>query len=245
MDSKISHDLACEMAARNGRDAFNPDVQRSSKDQTYDQALRLEQIDSEKDILNDTFGIDPNPIRGHEITSTTLSRSPAGIANAMPSEFRALHIENIVRIVCARRFWNARSHIQGELAQLLLSALRQCIRGERRFMMGERGYDKEAPMDLITEPEITFHSTEEQHVPSVVRHWFLRPGTTLDVRCGSTYGRPEASPALISYPDNLRTQHLVYTVRPIPYLRCHILVFAINPSQPLVTLVAKRMRYAP
>lgn len=126
-----------------------------------------------------------------ETAYNLLQMSPAQIANYIPGHFRVLHVEQVLRSDLAqdlRRFQDRlRRTLSGKSADKLRHFMPPEIRGSRRV---------EDMIDHLVRPRITFHGTQRQNVPGIVRHGFIGPGRRNpdtgaghEVRCGSTYGR--------------------------------------------------------
>lgn len=132
-----------------------------------------------------------------------LQASPAQIAARVPGHCRVLHVEQVLRSDLAQDLQNFQCRLRYTLSSKSADSLRpfmpQELRGTRRV---------EDMIDHLVRPRVTFHGTQRQHVPSIVRHGFITPGkrnpntgTEHKVRCGSTYGRgvyssPDAAFAL-------------------------------------------------
>lgn len=125
-----------------------------------------------------------------ELAYQLLHKTANDIAAMLPSEFRVLHVEQVLRADHARSL----ARYQDQLRQRLMKQPSHTLRA---FVPRElRNPRIEDMVDHLVKPRITFHGTQRQHVPSIVRHGFVLPGTVnpatgerLDVRCGSTYGK--------------------------------------------------------
>lgn len=141
-----------------------------------------------------------------------LGKTPEHICALVPSEFKVLHIEKVIRRDLARDFHSQTLRIHDQLNEFSATHLRKNIPVNHRFRLKS----KEAMVDHLLQPHLTFHGTQRHVIPSIVRNGFLLPGdlnplsnTEHGIRCGNTYGRgiyssPSAHFAL-SYSDNEAT----------------------------------------
>ncbi|KAI6091326.1 ADP-ribosylation [Hypoxylon rubiginosum] len=120
-----------------------------------------------------------------------LQQTPQEICSRIPSKYRILHVEEVLRDDLARRFHNKREKMRTELSRQSHAALRACVPSHLQHTRR-----KEVLLEHLMGPRVTFHGTARQFVPSIVRYGFLQPGKKIpgtdkshDVRCGSTYGR--------------------------------------------------------
>jgi hypothetical protein len=118
-----------------------------------------------------------------------LKKTAQQISDGIPHPFRVLHIEEVLRSDLARAFDRRQEKLRAMLATKSLASLRHHIPPQLRH-----GNRKEDFVDYLVKPIMTFHGTQRQYVPSIVRHGFLKPGgknpsTKIEheVRCGSTY----------------------------------------------------------
>ena len=114
--------------------------------------------------------------------------TPQDIVAHIPSGLRVLHIEEVIRHDLARTFAAHRESMRQQL--LTLPSLRKYMPA------GFKSHRHADHVEHLVSPKLTFHGTQRQYVPSIVRHGFLRPGTVNpgtnaehDVRCGATYGQ--------------------------------------------------------
>lgn len=138
-----------------------------------------------------------------------LGKTPENICNMVPPKFRVLHIEKVVRRDLTQDFYAGVVKVRDQLQAFSPNHLRKCIPIDER----PGTITKEAMIDYLVKPRLTFHGTQRHVVPSIVQHGFLLPGdlnplndSQHGIRCGNTYGRgiyssPSASFAL-SYSRN-------------------------------------------
>ena len=166
-------------------------------------------VDKHRAIIQRILGHEPQPTIG-KAPSTLMSASemarellgrPEDIVARIPSQWRVLHVEEILRRSLARDFYVAREQMRESLQKLSHQALRKFQPPTKR-----RG----DVIDHLLRPRLTFHGTGRANVPSIVRHGFLKPGSRVpwakpkkkksedcegeggevhQVACGSTYGR--------------------------------------------------------
>ncbi|KAI0171891.1 ADP-ribosylation [Hypoxylon sp. FL1284] len=120
-----------------------------------------------------------------------LQQTPQQICSQIPSEYRVLHVEEIIRNDLARKFHNKRERMRTELLKQPHGELRAQVPPQLHHKKR-----KEVFVEHLLEPRVTFHGTARQFVPSIVRYGFLQPGKknpgtgqAHEVRCGATYGR--------------------------------------------------------
>ena len=123
-----------------------------------------------------------------EMAIRYLGKTAKEICDTLPAAYRVLHVEEVIRPDLARRF----SCFQENLREELLHRTRS-LRGFVPQHL-HRAPVKDMVEHLV-KPRITFHGTQRHFVPSIVRHGFIKPGTSRpgskekhEVRCGSTYG---------------------------------------------------------
>ncbi|KAI0004441.1 ADP-ribosylation [Xylariaceae sp. FL0662B] len=117
-----------------------------------------------------------------------LGETPQKICSKIPSYYRILHVEEVLRVDLARY---KQEQMKVVLSQQSITALRASIPPKM-----QHSRRKEDFVEYLTKPHVTFHGTSRQYVPSIVRHGFLKPGSrdpgtgeAHEIRCGATYGR--------------------------------------------------------
>ncbi|EQB49384.1 hypothetical protein CGLO_11301 [Colletotrichum gloeosporioides Cg-14] len=131
-------------------------------------------------------------ITTNEIALEYLGRSAREICETIPSCYRVLHAECVIRRDLAARFDTCRARLREKLLRHRKSLPKCCAKHTRL----------EDKLEHFIRPCMTFHGTQRHFVPSIVRHGFLKPGSRVpkgdkggndgnlhEVRCGSTYGR--------------------------------------------------------
>ncbi|KAF9873210.1 hypothetical protein CkaCkLH20_09373 [Colletotrichum karsti] len=131
-------------------------------------------------------------ITTNEIALEYLGMSAREICETIPSCYRVLHVECVIRRDLAARFDACRARLRERLLLHHKSLPNCCVKHTRL----------EDKLEHLIRPRMTFHGTQRHFVPSIVRHGFLKPGSRVpkgdkggydgnvhQVRCGSTYGR--------------------------------------------------------
>ena len=179
-------------------DPFNQDWSKKATDMTHEQKLILSDVKDQREIKDSMFGIDPSSVQGHDLANSILGKTPEEVCAKIPEIFRILHIESVVRSDLAGRFIRRQATIHEELEKLPLNILKGSVKRETRLEMGKRANEPQSLIDLLTAPELSFHCTREDLVPSIVRQGFLRPREEKDIRCGATYGQSISDQTAVS-----------------------------------------------
>lgn len=136
-------------------------------------------------------GVDISTLTADATASSVLGRHPEEICALIPSQFRILHVESVLRADLLAKFRIRQSDMTEHLSRLSSTALSKCIPPSNLERHGRNSID--AMVNYLTTPKMTFHGTSNRFVPSIVRHGFLAPGAKhpethqpLPVRCGST-----------------------------------------------------------
>jgi hypothetical protein len=156
--------------------------------------------------------VTPMPFLGastKELAYQLLGLSPAQVAATIPSHFRVMHVEQVLRADLAQRLQRYQASLRETLSRVPAHVLRQWAPHNARKRLRDADV-----LEHLVRPQTTYHGTQRRLIPSIVRHGFVAPGhfspatgEALEVRCGSTYGRgiyssPEAGFAL-SYSGDL------------------------------------------
>ncbi|KAJ3909545.1 hypothetical protein F5879DRAFT_32485 [Lentinula edodes] len=122
-----------------------------------------------------------------------LGVTPTQICKDILPEYRVVHIESIIRKDLSQRFLDFQDRLRSKLMFRPLNELRKFVPPDQRYVRTDHPEDY---VEYIVKPKVTFHGTRPDLVPSIVQYGFLKPGSThprtgtsLPVRCGSTYGR--------------------------------------------------------
>ncbi|KAF6812423.1 parp domain-containing protein [Colletotrichum sojae] len=172
-------------------------------------------------------------ITTNEIALEYLRKSAKEICETIPSCYRVLHAECVIRHDLAARFDACRDRLREKLLRHRNSLPKCCTKHTRL----------EDKVEHLVRPHITFHGTQRHFVPTIVRHGFLKPGSRVpkggkgvhgnmhEVRCGSTYGcgiysSPSADFSL-SYSD-----HWARPTSPTEYFGLKLIVCATIMGRP-------------
>ncbi|KAI0156776.1 ADP-ribosylation [Xylariaceae sp. FL1272] len=179
------------------------------------QSTRPGHVREQEELKGSYLPFDTKALSNTYLTSTTttnnlayqlLGHTPQDICTMLPSYYRVLHVEEIIRTDLAAAFSARREKLRQDLSQKSFESLKVFVNRT------ERNWRKEDIVERLCTPRITFHGTQRHFVPSIVRYGFLTPGEknpetkmVHDIRCGSTYGRgiyssPDAGFSL-SYTD--------------------------------------------
>ena len=173
-------------------DLFNPDWSRKATDLTDEQKLAFSSVEHKSKIISSMFGIDPKSMTGHDLANSILGKTPEAVCAKIPEIFRILHIESVVRSDLVAKFFSRQAKIRDDLGKLPLNILKGSVKRETRLKMGKRANEPQTLIDHLVSPDLTFHCTREDLVPSIIRQGFLQPDEK-NVRCGSTYGLSPAT----------------------------------------------------
>ncbi|KAI1745049.1 hypothetical protein F4680DRAFT_467285 [Xylaria scruposa] len=143
-------------------------------------------------ITRPSIPIDTSTALEQETTTAfqLLRKTPKEICASIPSYYRVLHIEPVLRGNLVIQFDKQQRELGEALSKLPLHQLRRYVPSPHK-----RG-SKTDLVEYLLRPRLTFHGTLRDDVSSIIRYGFLCPGTTNPktkdehmVRCGSTYGR--------------------------------------------------------
>lgn len=170
-------------------DPLNPDWSKKETDLTDEKSLDFGDAQHQSEIKDSMWGIDPASVVGHDLANTVLSKTPEQVCAQIPEQFRILHIESVVRSDLLARFLRCQSKIRKDLEKLPLNMLRGSLKRDTRMKLGKRAKEQDTLIDHLITPDLTFHCTREDLIPSIVRQGFLMPELERDIRCGATYGK--------------------------------------------------------
>ncbi|KAI1409432.1 hypothetical protein F5Y13DRAFT_170412 [Hypoxylon sp. FL1857] len=125
-----------------------------------------------------------------DVAKHYLQETPQEICSRIPSNYRILHVEEVIRVDLARKFQAKQEEMKEKLMKQPHGALLKCV------PPSQQSRRKEVLVEHLVTPKVTFHGTARQFVPSIVRYGFLKPGKrnpgtneVHGIRCGATYGR--------------------------------------------------------
>lgn len=148
------------------------------------------EVKSWADVVDNPVGVDLTSVT--DTAHYILGKTPEQICANIPSNFRILHIESVLRNDLTERFFTCRAKMRQLLRERPQSELARNIPHER----GREKMEHEDMVDYLTTPKLTFHGTRRNNVASIVRYGFVKPGKVIgdtgvqvSVACGNTYGR--------------------------------------------------------
>ncbi|KAF3904275.1 hypothetical protein AA313_de0206875 [Arthrobotrys entomopaga] len=171
-------------------------------------AVDITTATSRAEILNSHKGIDPtsyNNISSSSAVKELLGKTIPQVSSTIPSNYRILHVENVIKPSLYKDFYDIKSKIRTRLLTLPASTLRKSVPPQHQRNTSSSSHssttlserrERESLADYLTTPKCTFHGTQRHTIPNIIRHGFLRPGDInpstnlpLEIRCGNTYGR--------------------------------------------------------
>ena len=151
-----------------------------------------QQVRSWEEVLDNPIGVDLTSIK--DTAHYILGKTPEEICAKLPDKVRVLHVESVLRSDLVDRFFTCRAEMRQRLRGRSRAELAACV--PRNALTDQQKDDKEALVEWLTTPRLTFHGTGRNYIHSIVRYGFAKPGARmgdtereLAVRCGSTYGR--------------------------------------------------------
>ena len=164
-------------------------------------------------VITNDHGVDVKNIA--DTAYDILKLSNEEICARLPSQFRVLHVENILRRDLTNDFFKDEEYLRRTLNNCY-GDLQQYVPPRHRSSFHDPQNGRSDHIAYMTRPQLAFHGTLKRYVPSIVRNGFTKPGQEightkefLNVRCGSTHGRgiytsPDVQFAL-SYTDRRST----------------------------------------
>ncbi|KAF3255597.1 hypothetical protein TWF128_005588 [Orbilia oligospora] len=136
--------------------------------------ITSQSLKTRSQILSSESGIDLTTYTTPPTIQDLLGKTIPQICETIPTNYRILHVENVLKPRLYSDFHTIQSNIR--------------VLADRR--------ERESYATYLTTPKITYHGTPRSNIPSIIKHGFLRPGdinpstnTPLEIRCGNTYGR--------------------------------------------------------
>lgn len=163
--------------------------------------ITSQSLTTRSQILSSESGVDLTSYTTPPTIQELLGKSIPQICETIPTNYRILHVENVLKPRLYADFHTIQSAIRTRLLTLPTSHLKKSVpithhhRSKSSGALADRR-EKESYATYLTTPKITFHGTPRSNIPSIVKHGFLRPGDInpstnlpLEIRCGNTYGR--------------------------------------------------------
>ncbi|KAK4064060.1 uncharacterized protein Triagg1_9216 [Trichoderma aggressivum f. europaeum] len=157
-----------------GHQAANPNSKTTT---AHTKGWSASEISSWDDIISNPFGLDVSTV--HDTASFLLGMTPEQIAQQIPSAWRIIHFENIMREDLLKRFRRYRDYLRAVLPGQ--PNLRKKL-PPHSSLAGR--YHTTLSLDAVVEdvvkPRLTFHGTSLRSVRSIIRNGFLLPGKLAD-----------------------------------------------------------------
>lgn len=169
-------------------DPFNPNWSKKATDMTDEKKLLVQEVKEKSEVKDSMWGIDATSIVGHGLANNVLRKTIEEVCAKIPDQFRILHIESVIRSDLVSRFLKRQKNIRQGLEKLPLKILKGGLKRETRMKLGKRAMEQDTLIEHLITPDLTFHCTREDLIPSIVRQGFLMPEVEKDIRCGATYG---------------------------------------------------------
>ncbi|KAK6339197.1 hypothetical protein TWF718_008619 [Orbilia javanica] len=164
--------------------------------------ISSQSLTSRSQILSSESGVDVTSYTTPPTIQELLGKSIPQICETIPTNYRILHVENVLKPRLYADFHAIQSNIRARLLTLSTSQLKKVVPHTHHHRsksssgtLADRR-EKETYATYLTTPKITFHGTPRSNIPSIIKHGFLRPGDInpstnqpLEIRCGNTYGR--------------------------------------------------------
>ncbi|CAM1510118.1 Fc.00g004530.m01.CDS01 [Cosmosporella sp. VM-42] len=180
-----------------------------------------------EDVLNNPYGLDVSTIR--DTASEILGKTPEELVKNIPSAWRVIHMESVLRPDFVKRFRAYKEELrcslkdhQGKLSDKLPPHSQ--LEGKVRAKLS-----RENIIEDMTTPRVTFHGTPLKSVASIVRYGFRLPGRVVDgkivasPRSGVAFNRgiysSQAPFYALSYAAG---QHVVTPVGMLPSMRLFV-----------------------
>lgn len=151
----------------------------------------VHEVESWKDVVDNPVGTDLSSVV--DTTQHILGQTPERICKGLsPDVYRILHVESVLRTDLAKRFLRYQTKMRRTLSDRPRSELERSIPNHELSKMKK----KRELVNYLVKPRLTYHGTSADSAHSIVRYGFIKPGgkigdtgQSLDVRCGSWYGR--------------------------------------------------------
>ncbi|KAI1105845.1 ADP-ribosylation [Jackrogersella minutella] len=184
-------------------------------------------IKPEKSYLPPKTKLKKSTMTISNLSSYYLQETPQEICSRISSDFRILHVEEVLRDDLARRFQEKQEEMRIMLLKEDYDTLRECVPSGQQYVRR-----KTVLVEHLVKPRVAFHGTDREYMSSIVRYGLLQPGKrnpgtneVHETRCGATYGRgiyssPEADYAL------RYAGHTCHATKPNQYFGIKLLVCA-------------------
>ncbi|KAF5674736.1 hypothetical protein FHETE_2810 [Fusarium heterosporum] len=130
------------------------------------------------ELINNPYGLDVSTIQ--DTAYSILGKTPEELVAGIPNEWRIIHVESVLRPDFVRRFCRYQQMLRSTLEKpgsRLGDRLSPHSKLEGRV---RSTLSREAIIDDMLTPRVTYHGTELYSVASIVRHGFKMPGRLVD-----------------------------------------------------------------
>lgn len=147
-------------------------------DAKLEKGWSADEISDWNDIIQNPYGLDVSTIR--DTASEILGKTPEELVRNIPSSWRVIHMESVLRPDFVRRFWSYKTRLQDEL-QADPGSLRDRLSPHSALEGRVRArLSKADVIEDMLKPRITYHGTPLKNVASIVRYGFRMPGRVVD-----------------------------------------------------------------
>ncbi|KAL7906127.1 hypothetical protein GGI35DRAFT_115833 [Trichoderma velutinum] len=157
-----------------GNQATNPSTKTAT---SHTKGWSASEISSWDEIISNPFGLDVSTVS--DTASFLLGMTPEQIAQLIPSAWRIIHFENIMREDLLKRFRRYQDHLRAVLPEQpgLRNKLppHSSLNGRYRTTLSI-----DTVVEDMVKPRLTFHGTSLRSVRSIIRNGFLLPGKVAD-----------------------------------------------------------------
>lgn len=152
---------------------YYPPAEDTSNSKAWDATA----LNSWDHILNNPYGLDASTIQ--DTAYAFLGKTPEEIVADIPSEWRVVHIESVLRGNHIQRF----RRFQNKLQDTIVASDNLRAKLPPHSKLQNRVRAKLPTSDVIEDmlkPRVTFHGTPLRNVRSIIRHGFVMPGRRVD-----------------------------------------------------------------
>lgn len=130
-------------------------------------------------VLNNPYGLDLSTV--DDTASKILEMTPEQICKDIPSEWRIIHIESVMRFDLLGRWYSYQRLLESNAKSESTHFLRHKLPPHSGLQGRVRAtITRQEILDDMIRPRLTFHGTRLDNVRSIVRHGFKMPGRLPD-----------------------------------------------------------------
>ncbi|KAF5000089.1 hypothetical protein FGRMN_2023 [Fusarium graminum] len=127
-----------------------------------------------EEFTNNPYGLDASTIQ--DTAYAILGKTPEELVAEIPSEWRVIHMESVLRPDLVRRFYSYQEMLRSKLEKSR-SKLGNMLSPHSRLEGRVRStISRQDIIDDMLTPRVTYHGTHLSSVASIVRHGFKMPG---------------------------------------------------------------------